>query len=155
MTQFTVDYLTWYHFGKHIDECNPDIVQQYRSFFYTHPNPWNLALFFETFLRHFILFLFALVKDRFSTFSRNEITLRDPKSTTDFLLNVPVLQIVGANSAFISDSVHVNSQLNPKCTEWLKVSNHFYHSTNICIVSFIIFRSPRALVSYWMINRSK
>ncbi|KAL3116120.1 hypothetical protein niasHT_007420 [Heterodera trifolii] len=105
MTRFTVDYLMWHHFGKHFEECNPDIVQQYRDYFYSHPNPSNLALYIETFL------------------NRNELSLRDPKSTSDFLLKVPVLQIVGINSAFINESVYVNSQLNPRTSEWMKISD--------------------------------
>lgn len=118
MTQFTVDYLMWHHFGKHIDQCNPDIVQQYRNYFYSHPNPSNLALFVETFLKYAVEHPIALMQR--VSFSRSDVVLRDPKSTSDFLLDVPVLQIVGANSAFVNESVFVNSQLNPKISEWLK-----------------------------------
>lgn len=36
-------------------------------------------------------------------------------------MNVPVLQIVGADSAFVDSSVEVNARLNPADCEWLKV----------------------------------
>ncbi|KAI3413527.1 hypothetical protein GPALN_011017 [Globodera pallida] len=105
MTQFTVDYLMWHHFGRHIEECNPDIVQQYHDYFYSYSNTWNLALYIDAFL------------------NRSEVILRDMKSVSDYLLKVPILQIVGMNSAFISESVYVNSQLNPRISEWMKVSD--------------------------------
>uniref|UniRef100_A0A183CKW9 Nanos-type domain-containing protein n=1 Tax=Globodera pallida TaxID=36090 RepID=A0A183CKW9_GLOPA len=87
----------------HIEECNPDIVQQYHDYFYSYSNTWNLALYIDAFL--------------------NEVILRDMKSVSDYLLKVPILQIVGMNSAFISESVYVNSQLNPRISEWMKVSD--------------------------------
>lgn len=51
MTAFTVDYLMWHHFGKRLDECNPDIIRQYRAYFQNHPNPKNLAAFIESYLK--------------------------------------------------------------------------------------------------------
>uniref|UniRef100_A0A183BXC3 Protein NDRG3 n=1 Tax=Globodera pallida TaxID=36090 RepID=A0A183BXC3_GLOPA len=67
---------------RHIEECNPDIVQQYHDYFYSYSNTWNLALYIDAFL--------------------NDVILRDLKSVSDYLLKVPILQIVGMNSAFIS-----------------------------------------------------
>lgn len=51
MTSFTVDYLMWYHFGRSTAELNPDIIRQYRAYFQNHPNPRNLALFLESYLK--------------------------------------------------------------------------------------------------------
>jgi len=51
MSSFTIDYLMWHHLGKRIDECNQDIVRQYRAFFQNYPNPWNLSLFIESYLK--------------------------------------------------------------------------------------------------------
>ncbi|TKR62481.1 hypothetical protein L596_026433 [Steinernema carpocapsae] len=103
MTAFTVDYLMWHHFGKRLDECNPDIVRQYRAYFQHHPNPANLASFIESYL------------------SRTPIQFsRD--GTHGPMLKVPVLQIVGSRSAFIEDSVNVNQHLDPAKTEWIKIS---------------------------------
>ncbi|CAK5077229.1 unnamed protein product [Meloidogyne enterolobii] len=92
MSQFTVDYFI------RIEDCNQDSVKLYKSYFYYHQKPWNLALFVESFL------------------NRDEINLLN-------LSKIPTLVIVGNNSAFIDESVYFNSQLDPKMTEWLKVSD--------------------------------
>lgn len=106
MTPFTVDYLMWYHFGRHLETCSQDITNQYRIFFRNHPNPTNLAALIEAYI------------------NRTEVILRDPTDPSVSLLHsTPVLQIVGADSAFVDDSVIVNSQLNPVCSEWLKISD--------------------------------
>ncbi|KAL7078659.1 hypothetical protein ACQ4LE_002532 [Meloidogyne hapla] len=98
MPNYTVDYLMWHYFGRHIDECNQDSLKQYKSYFNYHQKPWNLALFVESFL------------------NRDEVNFLS-------FLKVPTLVIVGNNSPFIDESVHFNSQLNPKMAEWLKVSD--------------------------------
>jgi len=110
MNNFTVNYLMWHHFGKHEDQCDPDVVQQYRSYFFNHPNPHNLALFMESYL------------------NRTAIVLQEPsdgKSTTPNspILKVPILQLVGSRSAFLDETVNVNTKLNPAISEWVKVSN--------------------------------
>nr|CAD2172946.1 unnamed protein product [Meloidogyne enterolobii] len=98
MSQFTVDYFMWHFFGRRIEDCNQDSLKLYKSYFYYHQKPWNLALFVESFL------------------NRDEINLLN-------LSKIPTLVIVGNNSAFIDESVYFNSQLDPKMTEWLKVSD--------------------------------
>lgn len=105
MTSFTVDYLMWHHFGKNLDQCNRDILRQYRTYFQNHPNPRNLSLFMESFL------------------NRTEIVIHDPASVVPHLINMPVLQLVGSRSAFIEETITVNSKLNPAHTEWVKVSD--------------------------------
>ncbi|GMT28888.1 hypothetical protein PFISCL1PPCAC_20185, partial [Pristionchus fissidentatus] len=104
MTSFTVDYLMWHHFGRRIDECAADIVRQYRVFFQHLPNPTNLSALIESY-----------VGRSHVSFSRD---LSDgPK------LTVPVLQIVGAGSAFVNDAVEVNARLDPAKSDWIKVSD--------------------------------
>ncbi|VDM82191.1 unnamed protein product [Strongylus vulgaris] len=51
MNTFTVDYLMWHHFGRRLDECSPDIVRQYRVYFQHLPNPTNLAMFIESYVK--------------------------------------------------------------------------------------------------------
>lgn len=51
MTSFTVDYLMWHHFGRRLDECNTDIVRQYRVYFQHLTNPTNLAAFIESYVK--------------------------------------------------------------------------------------------------------
>ena len=50
VTAFTVDYLMWHHFGKHIEQCNQDMVASYRQYFARLANPINLAMFIESYL---------------------------------------------------------------------------------------------------------
>uniref|UniRef100_A0A0M3J3K5 NDRG4 protein (inferred by orthology to a S. mansoni protein) n=1 Tax=Anisakis simplex TaxID=6269 RepID=A0A0M3J3K5_ANISI len=102
MTSFTVDYLLWHHFGKHLEQYNPDIVRQYRVYFQNLPNPTNLASFIESYLNRTPLL-----------FSRD--------GTAGPTLKVPVLQIVGSGSAFVNDSVEVNARLDPAKSDWIKV----------------------------------
>jgi pimeloyl-ACP methyl ester carboxylesterase len=51
MNNFTVNYLIWHNFGKHEDQCDQDVLHQYRSFFFNHPNPNNLAMLMESYLK--------------------------------------------------------------------------------------------------------
>ncbi|PAV71170.1 hypothetical protein WR25_07359 [Diploscapter pachys] len=104
MTSFTVDYLMWHHFGRRIDQCSEDIVRQYRVYFQHLPNPNNLAMLIESYVNRNDI-----------VFSRDG--LNGPK------LNVPVMQIVGAGSAFIEESVEINTKLDPSKSDWIKVSD--------------------------------
>ncbi|KJH41326.1 Ndr family protein [Dictyocaulus viviparus] len=104
MNTFTIDYLMWHHFGRRLDECSPDIVRQYRIYFQHLSNPTNLAMFIESYL------------------NRTAILIsRDGQSGP--ALSVPVLQIVGAGSPFVNDTVDVNSKLDPSRSDWIKVSD--------------------------------
>jgi len=105
MNNFTVNYLMWHHFGKHEEYCEPDVTRQYRSFFFNHPNPSNLAKFMESYL------------------SRTEIALQNVSGAKSPILKVPILQLVGSRSAFLEETITVNTKLNPALSEWVKVSN--------------------------------
>ncbi|KAK6107184.1 Ndr family protein [Brugia pahangi] len=103
MTNFSVDYLLWHHFGNHVTLNPPDTVRRYRAYLQHLPNPKNLSAFIEAYL------------------NRTPISIsRD--GTMGPKLNVPVLQIVGGDSAFVKDSVELNARLNPADSEWLKLS---------------------------------
>lgn len=104
MTSFTVDYLLWHHFGKHIEQYNQDIVRQYRAYFQHLPNPANLAAFIEAYVNRNPLL-----------FSRD--------GTAGPIFKVPVLQIVGSGSAFVNDTVDVNARLDPSKSDWIKISD--------------------------------
>ncbi|CAI4224327.1 unnamed protein product [Auanema sp. JU1783] len=104
MTNFTVDYLMWHHFGRRLDECSTDIVRQYKVYFQHLPNPVNLASLIECYL------------------NRSTIVMsRD--GTSGPQLKVPVLQIVGAGSAFVNETVEVNTGLDPSRADWIKISD--------------------------------
>ncbi|KAI1717498.1 ndr family domain-containing protein [Ditylenchus destructor] len=106
MNKATVEYLTWHNLGKHLDDYKPSLVQEYRNYFQNHPNPRNLAAFIEAYL------------------DRTEVVLHDPNAPSPYLLgNIPVLQLVGAESSFVDDVVHVNTKLNPEHSDWIKVAD--------------------------------
>ncbi|CAL4060297.1 unnamed protein product, partial [Meganyctiphanes norvegica] len=50
MTNGTVDYLMWHHFGK-IEECNQDLVTVYRDHFEKNVNATNLGLLIDAYIR--------------------------------------------------------------------------------------------------------
>jgi hypothetical protein len=50
MTTFTVDYLMWHHFGRHMDTVNPDMIESYRHYFSRLTKPANLAGFIESWI---------------------------------------------------------------------------------------------------------
>jgi hypothetical protein len=61
-------------------------------------------------------------------FSRNELVLQEPsdsKTSTPNspILKVPILQLVGSRSAFLNETINLNTKLDQKITEWVKVSN--------------------------------
>ena len=47
----------------------------------------------------------------------------DNNQPSPYLLQVPVLQLVGHRSSAVDDTVYVNSQLDPQKSEWIKVSD--------------------------------
>ncbi|CAD5209531.1 unnamed protein product [Bursaphelenchus xylophilus] len=110
MNNFVVEYLLWHYLGKRFDEVNPEVISQYRTMIYTHPNPGNLAMYMEAYL------------------NRTEIIVQQPangsvSSPNHPILKVPVLQLVGSRSAFIEETVDLHSKLDPARSEWIKISD--------------------------------
>ncbi|VDP09171.1 unnamed protein product [Soboliphyme baturini] len=101
MTSLTVEYLMWHHFGRNLDLYSQDLVNSYRQFFARLQNPRNLAAFIMSYLR------------------RTDLGIRRDGRT----IQCPVLQIVGAGSPHISDTVDLNSKLDPTKSNWMKVSD--------------------------------
>jgi len=104
MTSFTVDYLMWHHFGNRQEECDQDILRQYRGFFYNLPNPGNLGAFIDSYLKRSPI-----------AFSRD--------GTSGPKLNIPVLQLVGSRSAHVDGTVDVNTKLDPSKSDWVKIGD--------------------------------
>lgn len=64
------------------------------------------------------------MNNRLYDYSRTPLTLQYHDSVTGGykpLLHMPVLQIVGARSAFIDDTANINAQLDASKRDWLKV----------------------------------
>ncbi|CAJ0573027.1 unnamed protein product, partial [Mesorhabditis spiculigera] len=104
MTSFVADYLMWHHFGRRIDECSSDIVRQYRVYFQHLPNPTNLSMLIDAYI------------------NRTPINFSREGGAAGPQLKVPVLQLVGAGSAFVNETVEVNTRLDPSRSDWIKVS---------------------------------
>ncbi|XP_013179463.1 PREDICTED: protein NDRG3 isoform X2 [Papilio xuthus] len=101
MTQGVLDYLMWHHFGRFAEERNQDLVQLYRGYFTRHLNPTNLSLLMDAYVRRTDL-----------NISREGHTLR-----------APVLNITGALSPHVDDTVTFNGRLQPTNSTWMKISD--------------------------------
>ncbi|XP_048005000.1 protein NDRG3 isoform X1 [Leguminivora glycinivorella] len=101
MTQNVLDYLMWHHFGKFPEERNHDLTQMYRMHFNRNVNPTNLSLFIDAYLRRTDLGI-----------SRDAETIK-----------APVLNITGALSPHVEDTVTFNGRLHPNNSTWMKISD--------------------------------
>ncbi|XP_054274001.1 protein NDRG3 isoform X1 [Macrosteles quadrilineatus] len=101
MTQGVLDYLMWHHFGRGTEERNHDLVQVYKTYFERFINPGNLAMFIDSYVRRTDL-----------NMTRNGATL-----------SMPVLNISGALSPHVDETVTLNSRLDPTNSSWMKISD--------------------------------
>jgi pimeloyl-ACP methyl ester carboxylesterase len=108
MTQPVEDYLMWHHFGRNPEERNLDLVHLYKSFFERSINPVNLAMFIDAYIHR----------------SDMNIARSPPGSPhSSVTLNVPVLNITGALSPHIDDTVTFNGRINPEKSSWMKIQD--------------------------------
>lgn len=108
MTQGVLDYLMWHHFGRNPEERNLDLVQIYKSYFERSINPVNLAMFIDAYIKRTDLNIARTP----SGSPQNGVTLK-----------MPVLNVTGALSPHIDDTVTFNGRLEPTKTNWLKISD--------------------------------
>jgi len=101
MSNLTVDYLMWHHFGRNFDQYSPELITSYKQYFTKLPHPKNLAGFIESYIK------------------RSALPIRRHGSTLD----CPVLQIVGAGSPHVNDTVELNKRLDPTISNWMKISD--------------------------------
>ncbi|XP_015606693.1 protein NDRG3 isoform X4 [Cephus cinctus] len=109
MTQGVLDYLMWHHFGRGTEERNHDLVQVYKNYFERRVNPTNLALFIDSYVRRTDL-----------NISRELDPTRKKEGLT---LGVPVMNITGALSPHVEDTVTLNGRLDPTNSSWMKISD--------------------------------
>lgn len=108
MTQGVLEYLMWHHFGRHTEERNHDLVQVYKSYFERNVNPTNLSLFIDSYIK------------------RTDLNIHrelDPSKKKDTTLNMPVMNITGALSPHMDDTVTFNGRLDPRNSSWMKISD--------------------------------
>lgn len=90
------------------EERNHDLVQVYRNYFERQVNPTNLALFIDSYVRRTDLKL-----------TRELDSSRRKDSST---LQMPVMNITGALSPHVDDTVTLNGRLDPTNSSWMKVN---------------------------------
>ncbi|RLU25659.1 hypothetical protein DMN91_001816 [Ooceraea biroi] len=109
MTQGVLDYLMWHHFGRGTEDRNHDLVQVYKNYFERRVNPTNLALFIDSYVRRSDL-----------NITRELDPMRKREGLT---LSVPVMNITGALSPHVDDTVTLNGRLDPTNSSWMKISD--------------------------------
>lgn len=109
MTQGVLDYLMWHHFGRGTEDRNYDLVQVYRNYFERCIQPGNLAMFIDSYIRRTDL-----------NMTRQPDGLKTKETTT---LSMPVMNITGALSPHVDDTVTLNSRLDPTNSSWMKISD--------------------------------
>ncbi|XP_069689489.1 protein NDRG3 isoform X2 [Periplaneta americana] len=109
MTQAVLDYLMWHHFGRGTEERNHDLVQVYKIYFERHVNPTNLALFIDSYIRRTDL---NIVRELEPTRRKDSMTL-----------SMPVMNITGALSPHVEDTVTLNGRLDPTNSTWMKIQD--------------------------------
>ncbi|XP_072929898.1 protein NDRG3-like [Epargyreus clarus] len=100
MTQGARDYLMWHHFGRSNDDRNQDLAYVYKECF-SQVNPVNLSMFIDSYLR------------------RSDLNISREGNT----IKVPVLNVTGALSPHVDDTVTFNGRLDPAKTSWLSISD--------------------------------
>uniref|UniRef100_A0AAR5PA91 Protein NDRG3 n=1 Tax=Dendroctonus ponderosae TaxID=77166 RepID=A0AAR5PA91_DENPD len=108
MTEGVLDYLMWHHFGRNTEDRSRDLVQVYKSYFERNVNPTNLALFIDSYVK------------------RTDLNIHrdpDPTKKNAATLKVPVINITGASSPHVDDTVTFNGRLDPTNSSWMKISD--------------------------------
>lgn len=101
------------------EERNHDLVQVYKNYFERRVNPTNLALFIDSYVQRTDL---NITRELDPTRKKEGLTL-----------DVPVMNITGALSPHVDDTVTLNGRLDPTNSSWMKVTCFFPKS----IISFI------------------
>ena len=106
MTKFTEDYLLWHYFGKSDEQQHTDLITIVRDHLHRIKHTKNLALFIDSFVK------------------RNAINITRPAIGSQEQSPHPnSLLICGNESPFLDDTIDLNSKLDPRITQWIKVSD--------------------------------
>ncbi|XP_046389384.1 protein NDRG3 isoform X3 [Ischnura elegans] len=119
MTQGVIDYLMWHHFGKATEERNHDLGLVYKEYFERYINPTNLALFIDSYIRRTDLNLIR--GDVECLASGGQGARRDVACSRT--LRMPVMNITGALSPHVDDTVTLNGRLDPTNSTWMKIQD--------------------------------
>lgn len=94
------------------EERNHDLVQVYKTYFEHHVNPTNLALFIDSYIRRTDL---NIIRE-----------LEPSKRKNSQTLSMPVMNITGALSPHVEDTVTLNGRLDPTNSTWMKVRCDYF-----------------------------
>ena len=107
LTTFVEDYLLWHQFGKKTKEENLDLVHAFKQSIHSMMHPRNLSLFMKSYL------------------GRTDLNIQRPDTGSKKAqsLTSPTLLITGSDSPHENDVVDTNSRLDPKNSNYFKVSD--------------------------------
>ena len=141
ITQPVLDYLMWHHFGSSPEERAHDLINVFRHYFNHDVQATNLAKLTEQYIWRTAI---DLEREHNLDAKGDTKTLKVRTISEFFLLlfteslsfklkvyliyllllsQVPVLNVVGAYSPFVDETVTLNGKLNPSSTNWLKIQD--------------------------------
>ena len=109
VTQAVLDYLMWHHFGSAAELRAHDLVSVYQHYFSNEVQAKNLAKLTEQYIARTAVDIYR--DDNF-----------EGKGDTK-TLKIPILNVVGAYSPFVDETVTLNGRLNPVNTNWIKIQD--------------------------------
>ncbi|XP_023949790.2 protein NDRG3 isoform X2 [Bicyclus anynana] len=101
MAPAVIEYLICYHLGRGAEERNLEATLAYREQFARECNPDNLALLLQSYI------------------ARSDLGIARDGGT----LRPPVVNLVGAFSPALNDTVTLNARLDPTSSTWMKISD--------------------------------
>jgi Ndr family len=88
------------------EDRNHDLVEVYKEYFDRHVQPMNLALFLDSYIR------------------RSDLNISrelEPAKKSENTIKMAVMNITGAFSPHVDDTVTLNGRLDPTNSTWMKV----------------------------------
>jgi pimeloyl-ACP methyl ester carboxylesterase len=109
VTQAALDYLMWHHFGNAAESRSHDLVSMYQHYFSNEVQGKNLAKLAEQYIW----------RTAVDIYRDDNIEGKGDTKT----LKIPILNVVGAYSPFVDETVTLNGALNPINTSWFKIQD--------------------------------
>ena len=109
VTQAVLDYLMWHHFGTGAETRSQDLISAYQHYFSNEVQGKNLAKLTEQYIWRTAVEIYR---------DDNLEGKGDTKT-----LKIPILNVVGAYSPFVEETVNLNGRLNPINTNWIKIQD--------------------------------